>query len=207
MKVSKTIRCLGAAMAASLLAACSTAPRVEAQWVDPGVGPNSALLRGARVLVACDAYDFAIRQICQDGLVAQLTQRGSLPTAAAAGVPLPGDRPPEDQLFAGARAIGVKTVLIVTVTPAVTDVSSGLSLGIGGFGFGRNSALGVGLAAPIGGGQVSTGFAANGRVTDATTGRVLWTATATAPPSSDVNLQIDALSRTLLQSAQTAGLF
>jgi hypothetical protein len=86
-------------------------------------------------------------------------------------------------------------------------VSQGVTLSIGGFGFGRSSAGGVGVSAPIGGGQVSNGYSANGRVTDVASGRLMWTARASAPPSGDVNAQLADLSKTVLDAAGKAGLF
>ncbi len=86
-------------------------------------------------------------------------------------------------------------------------VSPGFSLGIGGFGFGRHSAGGVGVSAPIGGGQVSSGYSASSRVTDVASGRLMWSARATTPPSSDINAQLADLSKTVVDAAQKAGLF
>jgi hypothetical protein len=95
----------------------------------------------------------------------------------------------------------------MTVAVAVNDVGPGFSIGVGGFGFGRRSAVGVGVEAPIGGGRVTSGYSANGRVTDVTSGRLVWTAKATAPPSSDVDAQMGELSKAVLGAADKAGLF
>jgi hypothetical protein len=86
-------------------------------------------------------------------------------------------------------------------------VDPGMQLSIGGFGFGRSSAAGVGVSAPIGGGQVTSGYSANGRVTDVASGRLMWTARASTPPSSDVNAQMAELSKSVLDAAGKAGLF
>jgi hypothetical protein len=80
-------------------------------------------------------------------------------------------------------------------------------LSLGGIGFGRHSAGGVGVSVPVGGGQVSTGYSANGRVTDVATGRLMWSARASTPPSGDVNAQIAELSKAVLDAAGQAGLF
>jgi hypothetical protein len=80
-------------------------------------------------------------------------------------------------------------------------------LGIGAFSFGGGGGGGVGLGIPIGGGRPDTGFAANGRVTDVRGQRLVWTATVVAAPSADLGSQVDSLSRSLLDSAQGAGLF
>lgn len=207
MKTSTAVRCLCAAGVAALTVACSTTPRVDAQWVDASVGANSARLRSTLVVVACDARNLTTRQFCEDQLVRQITQRGARPVPVAATTQFTSDRPADEQLAASARSLGADTVLLVTVTPAVTDVRPAVSLGTGGFGVGRNSALGVGVAAPLGGGTVSTGYVASGRIADVLTGRMLWSATAVASPSSDLSVQIQQLSSVLLKSAQTAGLF
>jgi hypothetical protein len=106
-----------------------------------------------------------------------------------------------------ARAANARAVLVVSVTPSLTDVSPGVSIGLGGFSFGSRGGGGVGISAPIGGGRVTTGFSANGRVTEVASGRLLWTASAAAPPSADLNAQFGALTKTVLDSAQKAGLF
>ena len=60
---------------------------------------------------------------------------------------------------------------------------------------------------PIGGGRVTTGYTANTRLTDVQSGRLVWTAKATAPPSGDVNAQIGELSKSVLGAADKTGLF
>ncbi|MEP6740693.1 MAG: hypothetical protein ABJA61_09960 [Caldimonas sp.] len=193
------------AAVAALLGACATTPQLDAQWSDPQLGGN--FLHGARVLVACDAYEAVIRQICQDQLAAEVIARGATPVFAPAGMSIATDRSIDAQLVAAARDSGAKALLVMTVAVAVNDVSPGFSIGIGGFGFGRSSAVGVGVQAPIGGGQVTSGYSANGRVTDISSGRLVWTAKATAAPSSDLNAQMGELTRTVLGAADKAGLF
>jgi len=90
---------------------------------------------------------------------------------------------------------------------ASQTVSQGVSLGLGLGGFGRSLGGGVGVSAPIGGGQVSQGYAASGRVTDVASGRLMWTARASSPASSDVNQQFVELSKSMLDAAAAAGLF
>ena len=46
-----------------------------------------------------------------------------------------------------------------------------------------------------------------GRITDVASGRLMWSARASAPPSADVNAQIADLSRSLLDAAGGAGVF
>lgn len=198
---------LSVAATALVLSACASSPHIEAQWTDPGLGARSSLLRGANVLVACEARDVAIRNICQDQLAAEVQVRGGKPIFVAPDTQLFADRALDQQLLPGARKSDAKAVLVMTLTPVATDAGSGLSLGVGGFGFGRGSAIGGGISAPVGGTRIETGFSANGRVTDVATGRLVWTASAVAPPSSDLEAQFGALSVTVLDSAAKAGLF
>ena len=201
-------RAIGAGIAgavASLLVGCASAPQIDAQWSDPSLGPS--LLRGARVLVACDAFEVVIRQICQDQLASEVVARGATPVFVAPGFPVVTDRSIDAQLLPAAREAGAKAMMVMTVAVAVNDVSPGFSIGVGGFGFGRHSAVGVGVDAPLGGGRVTSGYSANGRVTDVPSGRLVWTAKATALPSSDVSAQMAELSRAVLGAADKAGLF
>ena len=194
---------LAAAVAVS--AGCATGPQLDAQWTDPSAGQN--LLRGARVLVACDAYELVIRQICQDQLASEVVARGATPVFVPPSTPIATDRSVDAQLLPAAREAGAKAMMVMTVAVAVQDVSPGFSIGIGGFGFGRHSAAGVGVSAPIGGGRVTSGYSANGRVTDVSSGRLVWTAKATSAPSGDVNAQMAELSRAMLGAAEKSGLF
>ncbi|MGZ8260507.1 MAG: hypothetical protein ACXWUL_08150 [Caldimonas sp.] len=196
---------LAIAVAATVGAGCATGPQLDAQWSDPSLGPS--LLRGARVLVACDAYELVVRQICQDQLANEVVARGATPVFVAANTPIATDRSIDAQLLPVAREAGAKAMMVMTVAVAVQDVSPGFSIGIGGFGFGRHSGAGVGVSAPIGGGRVTSGYSANGRVTDVPSGRLVWTAKATAPPSADVNAQMAELSRAVLAAADKSGLF
>ena len=208
MKRSSTGRPGLAALAvAALLGACASTPQLDAPWTDPQLGAQSAFLHGAKVLIACDAYDPVVRQICQDQVASEVVARGATPVFAAPDTPLANDRAVDGQLLPAARGAGAKALLVVTIAPAVTDVSPGFSIGIGGFGFGRHSAVGVGVEAPIGGGRVTTGYSANGRVTDVATGRLVWAARAATAPTPDVNAQIGELSRTMFGAADKSGLF
>ena len=207
MKPSVSHMCCATIVGLTFLAGCASAPQREAQWIDPGIGTQSRFLRGEKVLVACDAYDQALRQICQDRLYRDVLAKGASPVAAPAGTLLLNDRELDGQLIPAAAAIGAKAIFIMSLTPATTSAGSGASLGIGGFSFGRGSGVGVGLGMPIGGGRPDTGFAANGRVTDVRNQRLIWTATVVAAPSADLEAQFDSLSRSMLDSAQGAGLF
>lgn len=192
-------------LAVLALAGCASGPQLDAQWSDPQLG--ASYLRGARVLVACDAAELVVRQICQDQLAGEVVARGATPVFVAPSFAVASDRAIDGQLLPAARDAGAKAVMVMTVAVAVNDVSPGLSIGIGGFGFGGRGGGGVGVSAPIGGGRVTSGYSANGRVTDVASGRLFWTAKATSPPSSDVSAQMADLSKAVLGAADKAGLF
>ncbi|MBC7973936.1 MAG: hypothetical protein H7138_03050, partial [Myxococcales bacterium] len=68
-------------IAALAVAGCASGPQLDAQWSDPQLG--SSYLRGARVLVACDAAELVVRQICQDQLAGEVVARGATPVFLA----------------------------------------------------------------------------------------------------------------------------
>jgi hypothetical protein len=186
------------------LAGCATT-QLDAEWRDPQLSAGS--LRGARVLVACDAAEAVIVQLCRDQIANGVTAQGATAVFVPANFPLSPARAIDPQLLLAARDVGAKAVLVVTVAVASANVSQGMSIGIGGFGFGSSGGGGIGVSAPVGGGNVTQGYAANGRLTDVASERLLWTAKATSPPSSDVNLQMSELSKTLFAAATKAGAF
>lgn len=205
-----TCRLVLVAVAVGALVACAVAPRREIQWVDPALGPQSHLLRGQSVLVACDAYDIAVIRLCQDRLSREVQARGALPLTAPAGTALATGGELDSQLATIALALGASAVVAVTMTPATSSGGAGsaASLDIGGFSFGGGGGAGVGLSIPVGGDLPgATGFAASGRITETRNRRLVWAATFVAAPSSDLDAQFTALSRAMLDSAQSAGLF
>ncbi len=196
-----------AVLAVLSLAGCGSAPHSEVQWIDPGLGTQSRYLRGEKILIACDTYDAVLRQFCQERLLREVQAKGANPVTVPAGTALLNDREFDGQLIASATALGAKAIFTMTLTPATSSAGSGASLGLGGFSFGRGRSAGIGLSVPIGGLRSSTGFAANGRVTDVRSSRLVWTATLVAAPSADLDSQFGSLSRSMLDSAQGAGLF
>lgn len=116
---------------------------------------------------------------------------------------------PEQILTAG-RTAGARAVFSTSIIPgaAFAGAPSWLSIGLGGFGFGGGhsvSGAGVGIGMPVGGANVETGFAATGSLTDVATGKLMWTGRASAAPSSDLNRQIEELTRAVVQGALQAG--
>ena len=189
----KAMNWIAAGLAASLCAGCA-APTLNAQWRDPSLQPS--FLRGTKVLVGCEAAEVVVKRICEDQFVAGLTARGAVPVLAYG---------PADS--ASARAVGAKAALSVGVAVAVQSVSQGVQIGFGIGGFGGSTGGGLGVSAPFGGGQVSSGFTANARLGDATRERLVWTAQATTPASSDVNAQLSELAKAILEAASKAGMF
>ncbi len=189
------------------LSGCAST-NVNAQWSDPQFAGKS--LRGAKVLVACQAADLTLRRVCGDSMAAGLKQVGALPLQATDG---PGaDGAAESQaLLQAARVAGAAAVLRTQLAPAASTLNPGpsIGIGIGGFGGGYRSGGGVGfgVSTPVGGGSVETGYGASASITDVASGQLIWSASATAPPSSNVNDQMNSLAMVLLDAARQAGLF
>jgi len=194
------------AAALPLLAVGCASTVVDTQWRNAEL--PAGYLRGATVLVSCETGEELLRRICEERVTADLSARGARPVLAAPGTVAAAQPGIADAHYLpAARDLGAKAVFSVTLGVASASVSSGVMLSVGGFGFGRGSAGGVGVSAPIGGGQVSNGYAANGRVTDVGSGRLMWSARASAPPSGDVNAQLADLSKAVVDAAAKASLF
>ena len=193
----------------AVLAGCAST-RLDAQWSDPRLAPGS--LRGARVLVACESHDLVLRQICLDQLSAEVVARGGTPVPATdVAVAGPGRSAGNEPYLDAARRAQAKGIITHAVT--IADVSSGgggsgVSIGIGGFGIGGGNVRGgVGVSVPVGSGAPpNNGYAISSRVSD-TDGRLLYTAKASASPSSDVNAQLAELTKALFGGADKAQLF
>ncbi|MBC7956345.1 MAG: hypothetical protein H7Y33_10815 [Cytophagales bacterium] len=194
------------ACAAVLLAGCAST-QLDAQWADPQLATGTPL-RGARVLVVCEAQDQVLRRVCIDQVSAQVVAAGAVPIAAPdvgdAAATAPGGPAP---YVAAAKAANAKAVLVTAVAPNGTVAKPGFTLGIGLGGFGGGVGGGVGVSAPIGGSKVETGYAANASVTDVASGRLMWTARASESPSGDVNAQVSSLAQKVVAGATKAGLF
>jgi hypothetical protein len=188
-----------------LLAGCA-ATQLDAQWADPQLPP--AALRGAKVMVACEAHEVVLQQICQDQLVAEVAARGGTTVPLAdTGSPGPGRAPLSAAALAAARAAGAKAVLVHAVTVADVASGGGMSLSIGGMSIGGSGGVGVGVSVPVGTPRTQTGYALESRITDAASGRVWFTAKATARPSSDVNAQLAELTKAVFAAADKAQAF
>lgn len=204
-------RLAAVAIAWALLGAGCATRNVDAEWIDPQFTGHS--LAGAKIFVACTAHDLAVRRVCADQMAAQVSELGATPVLAPDAVDSGGAAPPTSAFLAAARDAGTAAILRATISPDIAAVPPGpsFSIGVGGFSTGRRSGggVGVGVGVPLGGesGPVQTGYSANGALTDVATGRLMWTAKATTPPSSDVNQQIATLAKVVMEAARKAGVF
>jgi hypothetical protein len=187
--------------------------QLQAQWTDPQFAGQS--LRGATVLVVCDASDAVIEHLCQDQLAAQVAAAAAAPVTAPDANHLPvGGGPLPENVFTAARRVGAKAILVSTIVPDATVVqpSPTIGFGFGGFrstgGWHRSSGIGtgVGVAVPVGADRVQIAYAATMTLTDVDTGRLMWTSKVTTPASQDVSTQINKLAKAGVEAAQQAGL-
>ena len=112
-----------------------------------------------------------------------------------------------------AQAAGARSVFQTTLRADASAVSTGptFSFGIGGFGgsggYGSGVGGGVGVAMPVGG-SGGTGLATSSTLVDAAgSGKVIWSARATAPAATDLSAQIDELANVLVGALKQAALF
>lgn len=192
------------------LAACAS-PGVDAQWTDPQLAGNP--LAHGTVYVVCEAAEVVLGRLCMDRLSADLQARGATVVTAAEpfAASAPGQPRNDSRYLAAARAAGASTVWAATVGPAPYSAqpysSTGVSIGLGGF-VGRGGGVGVGVSVPVGGSTAGgPSYAADARVTDAASGRLLWSARAGSPPAGDAASQIGNLLQRLITAAGSARLF
>jgi len=184
------------------IAGCAST-RLDAQWSDPQFQGRS--LRGAKVLVVCNANEPVVRRICQEKLAAQVAASGATPILGPEDVAAG----PSDKTLAAARGAGATAVFGSTIGPEAVVVGAGPTFGVGIGGVsGGGVGGGVGISFPFGGGpQVDTGYAANVVVTDVATGQLMWTSKVTTSSYQSLDTQISELVKTAVEGAQKAGLF
>lgn len=189
------------------LTGCATRT-VDAQWSSPQLGGSP--LQGAKVFVVCEAPEEVLGRICLDKLGADLTARGLTPVLRNdTAAPPPTQARDDARYLPEARHAGAKAVWVASVGPdAYADRSSGsgVSIGFGGFSFGRSSSVGLGVSVPVGGSTPSV-YAADARISDVDKGLLLWTARAGSPPSGDARTQVEALLQRLVGAAGEAKVF
>jgi hypothetical protein len=218
------VPCLAALL---LLVAGCASTQIGAQWVDTQYAKQS--LQGTTVLVACEAQDTTVRLLCESKFAARLAALGAKPLsdprlaaaapagATPAGATLPGATPGAQANAAAVRAaakeVGARSVLQVSLRPdySAPSATPSFSFGIGGFGGSGGGARGgvgggVGVAVPVGA-SGGAGMAGSSTLVDVASGRVIWSARATAPASSDLSAQVDELAAVSINALQQAGLF
>lgn len=187
------------------LAGCATT-QIDAQWSDAQLTSGRSL-QAQKVLVACDAYEAVVRQLCQDQLTAEVVARGATPVAGPEPTPTSPWKPATpDQYVTAARSHGAGAILTATVTPGLATVKPGLSVGFGLGSFGSSVGGGVGVSAPVGGGKVESSYSADSRLTDVASGRLMWTAKVTTPPATDIPAQMSELAKGIGKAIEKAGL-
>jgi hypothetical protein len=197
------------ALLVSLLAAACASTEVGTQWSDPQFAGRS--LRGARLLVVCEAAELPLKRQCQDRLAAELIAFGATPVIGAeppVGAPI--GRPLAETYLPAARDAGAKAIFSAALSADATVYNPGPSVGvgIGGFGGGHTSVGGgIGISLPVGGYRNQTALGATGILTDVASGRTMWTGTANAPASNDLGTQVGELARAVVAAAGKAGHF
>ncbi len=191
-----------------LLSACATT-RMDAQWTNPDYQGRN--VRGASVLVACEAPDLTLQRICEDQLAAAVSARGAKPTLNSQLSPAASAPAGNDPYLAAAKRVGARAIVRMTLSAAQpVAVDSGPSIGIGvgggsggyrGGGFGG----GVGIGFPIGGARVSQAFGAETALIDPANGATMWSGRASSSTAQDVTGQITELAQTTIERASRHG--
>jgi hypothetical protein len=198
-----TMRLSLAALAAACVAGCAGGPAVDAQWSDPQISGTTPL-RSGRVFVVCEAAEAVLARLCSDRTAAELQGRGLAVAVAPDSLAAPPGAPRDDARYVdAARAAGAATVWVSTVAPQAPgeERGSGLSIGLGGFRVGGSGGVGVGVSLPLPAGAPAVVYAANARVTQVASGRLLWTARAGGGSGGEPQQQLDALLPRLVDAA------
>ena len=194
---------------AVLLSACATT-RMDAQWTNPEYQGRN--VRGASVLVACEAPDLTVQRICEDQLAAAVSSRGAKATlnsqlSPAAGAPATGN----DPYVAAAKRVGARAIVRMTLNsgmPVAVDSGPSIGIGVGGGsgGYRGGSFGGIGIGFPIGGARVSQAFGAETALIDPANGATMWSGRASSSTSQGVTEQVSELAQTTITALQGTGL-
>lgn len=198
------MRTIYAATALAVLAGCATT-QIDAQWTNPEYAGRT--LRGASVLVACEAQEPTLQRICEDQVAGQMATLGAAPTRSTqvtGGAPAAGT----DPYVAAARRIGARAIVRTTLnTGAVVAAPAGPTIGIGiGGGGGRIGGMG-GISFPVGGSRVSSAYTSETAVIDPANGAIMWSARASSSTAQDPTGQIAELAKTAAGALRQSGLF
>jgi len=203
--------CMSIGLAAICLAGCATT-QLEAQWTNPDYSGRS--LRGAPVLVACEAQEPTLQRICEDQVAGQIAALGGTPTratqlAGSNAAPVAGT----DPYLAAARRIGARAIVRTTLaTGAVVAAPAGPTIGIGvGGGSGGYRGGGVGgfggISFPVGGTRVSNAYTSETALIDPANGAIMWSARATSSATQDATGQIAELATVAAAAIRQAGFY
>jgi predicted small secreted protein len=192
---------------AALLAACAT-PQMEGEWRDPQAAARS--MQGRAVLVVCRGFDVTLERICEDRLAADAQSigirvlRAELPREAVA------DPAAGDALLKAARAVRADAVLAMrlewygaAMPPSGGGVGVGVGASRGGWSGGTGGAIGITL--PLGGSGPT--LASGTSLTDAVTGKLIWSGRARGSGAVNEPAQVGELSRVTTEALKGAGLF
>jgi hypothetical protein len=194
----------------ALVASCATT-KMDAQWSNPEFAGKS--LRGATVLVVCQARDFTTQAVCEDQAASQLESRG-IKTVKFAALS-PNAPPAPDVVEAAAKRADARAVYrssISTYTPAVSStptigIGVGGGGGSGGYGGGyRGGSVGGGITLPVGGGTPNEAFASDTAIVDLASGKLMWSGRAASPGGSDTTSQLADLTRVTFEALSGTGL-
>lgn len=194
-------------LGALLLAACAT-PQMEGQWRDPQAAARS--MQGKAVLVVCRGIDVTLERICEDRLAADAQAigirvvRAELPRDAVA------DPAAGDALLKAARAARADAVLAMRLEwsgPAMSPSGGGVGVGVGGSrgGWSGGTSGAIGITFPLGG--TGPTLASGTSLTDAVTGKLIWSGRARGSGAVSEPAQVGELSRVTTDALKGAGLF
>ncbi len=190
--------------AAVLLSACAST-RMDAQWTNPEYQGRN--VKGASVLVACEAQDLTLQRICEDQLAAAVSARGAKPTLNSQLSPAAAPAPGTDPYLAAAKRVGARAIVRMTVRSGqLVAVDSGPSVGIGGGGGSGRSFGGVGISFPIGGSRATQAYGAETALIDSANGATIWSGRASSSTAQNAAGQIAELAQTTVEALQGTGL-
>lgn len=197
-----------AAASTTALAACATT-QIDAQWSNPDYAGRN--LRGAPVLVACEAQEPTLQRICEDQVAGQIAALGGVPTRSTQLVPNGSPAAGTDPYLAAARRIGARAIVRTTVNTGAIVASQGgptVGIGIGGGGGYRGGVGGFGgISFPVGGTRVSNAYTSETAVIDPANGAIMWSARASSPASQDATTQLAELAKAAADALRQSGFY
>jgi hypothetical protein len=183
---------------------------MEAQWRDPQIGARA--LQGRTVLVVCRGLDLTLERICEDQLAADAQAIGARVVRADVVRDAPADpNAATGLLLRAARSVRADTVLAMTLERSnivVAPSGGSVGIGVGGSsgGWGSRTGGGIGISLPIGGASGPT-LAASTSLTDAASGKLVWSGRARGSGTVNEAGQVGELSRLTADALKGAGLF